>query len=151
MAFRHDLIEREQAIDVLAKDVKFYEESYTYKHSKFGLSSPLSQFNPSKTKANTVLYRERLYFLADESEKARFLQQPSQYTINCEPVPQDLVHRPTACVIGLPASGKTVAAQIIAERTGMVHLRPQDIIDFFVKRESVFSERLRKRIMNIGE
>lgn len=73
MAFRHDLIEREQAIDVLAKDVKFYEESYTYKHSKFGLSSPLSQFNPSKTKTNTVLYRERLYFLADESEKARFL------------------------------------------------------------------------------
>ena len=87
MAFRHDLIEREQATDVLAKDVRFYEESYTYKHSKFGLSSPLSQFNPSKTKAYTVLYRERLYFLADESEKARFLQQPSKYTINCEPVP----------------------------------------------------------------
>ena len=62
-----------------------------------------------------------------------------------------MVHRPTACVIGLPASGKTVAAQIIAERTGMVHLRPQDIIDFFVKRESVFSERLRRRIMNLGE
>ena len=87
MALRHDLIEREQTTDILAKEVKFYEESYTYKHSKFGLASPLSQFNPSKTKAHTVLYRERLYFLADESEKARFLQQPSRYTLNCEPVP----------------------------------------------------------------
>lgn len=50
MSLRKDLIEREQAQELLSKDVKFYEESFTWKHSKFGLSSPITQFNPSKTK-----------------------------------------------------------------------------------------------------
>jgi adenylate/nucleoside-diphosphate kinase len=50
MQLRKDLIEREQAGALPTKDVKFYEESFTFKHSKFGLSSPLSAFNPNKTK-----------------------------------------------------------------------------------------------------
>lgn len=50
MQLRENLIEREQAQPLKAADVKFYEESFTYKHSKFGLSSPLSPFNPQKTK-----------------------------------------------------------------------------------------------------
>jgi len=115
MSFRKDLIEREQAQELLSKDVKFYEESFTWKHSKFGLSSPITQFNPRKTKQFTVLYRERLYFLGNQDEKENFLAQPSLYTIGCEPVPQDLTYRPTACVMGLPASGKSALCEIISQ------------------------------------
>lgn len=114
MQLRKDLIEREQAEVLPTKDVKFYEESFTYKHSKFGLSSPLSQFNPSKSKEHTVLYRERLYFLANEEEKQKFLAQPSKYTIGCEPVPQDITYKPTCAVIGLQSSGKSCLAEMIS-------------------------------------
>lgn len=68
MQLRTDLIEREQAQPLKLNEVKFYEESFTYKHSKFGLSSPLSPFNPHKTKEFAVLYRERLYFLGSQAE-----------------------------------------------------------------------------------
>ncbi len=146
MQLRGDLIEREQAQVLKPSEVKFYEESFTYKHSKFGLASPLSQFNPQKTKEFAVLYRERIYFLGSKSEQDRFLQQPSKFTIGQEPVPQDLTYRPTAFVIGLPCSGKTTIAKIIHAKTGMVHLQPEEIIESFIKRESQFSERLRKKI-----
>lgn len=69
MQLRTDLIEREQAQPILYKDVKFYEESFTYKHSKFGLSSPISPFRPQKSKQFAVLYRERIYFLASREEQ----------------------------------------------------------------------------------
>jgi hypothetical protein len=113
MQLRENLIEREQAIILLPTEVKFYEESFTYKHSKFGLSSPLTPFNPQKSKHFAVLYRERIYFLGSQSEQERFLSEPSKYTIGCEPVPQDLTFRPTAAVIGLTSSGKSNLAQII--------------------------------------
>lgn len=73
MQLRKDLIEREQAIVLKPAEVKFYEESFTYKHSKFGLSSPLTPFCPQKNKQFTVLYRERLYFLGDKSEQDKFI------------------------------------------------------------------------------
>jgi adenylate kinase family enzyme len=79
------------------------------------------------------------------------LAEPSKYTKGQEPTPLDLTYRPMVCVIGLPASGKTTLAEYISRDTGMVHLKPEEVIDFFVKRESVFSERLRKRLMIQGE
>lgn len=151
MQLREDLIEREQAQALKPADVKFYEESFTYKHSKFGLASPLTPFNPHKTKQFAVLYRERLYFLGSRSEQEQFLAQPTKFTLGCEPVPQDLVYRPTACVIGLPASGKSALAAIISKQTGMVHLQPEEIIESFIKRESVFSDRLRKKTQILGD
>lgn len=151
MQLRRDLIEREQAIVLKPAEVKFYEESFTYKHSKFGLSSPLTPFCPQKTKAFTVLYRERLYFLGSKSEQDQFIAQPSMYTKGCEPVPQDLVYRPTAAVIGLQSSGKSALAGIISKQTGMVHLQPEQIIESFIKRESVFSDRLRKKTQIQGD
>lgn len=68
MQFRSNLVEKEQCITLSAAEVKNYERSYTYKHSKFGLSSPLTPFNPQKTKSFAVLYRERIYFLTDADE-----------------------------------------------------------------------------------
>lgn len=70
---RTDLIEREQAQKLKVSEVKFYEESYTYKHSKFGLNSPLNQFNPQKTKQFAVLYRERIYFPSNKKEQELFM------------------------------------------------------------------------------
>jgi len=46
MQFRSNLVEKEQCIKLSVAEVKNYESSYTYKHSKFGLSSPLTPFNP---------------------------------------------------------------------------------------------------------
>ena len=77
--------------------------------------------------------------------------EPSKYTIGCEPVPQDLTYKPTACVIGLPMSGKSAVARIVSEKTGMVHLQPEEIIEGFINRESVFSERLRKKTQILGD
>jgi len=48
------------------EEVKYFEQSYIYKHSKFGPNSPLDLSNPTKTKKFTALYRERLYFFANE-------------------------------------------------------------------------------------
>ncbi len=50
MLTREDLIEREQCMDLKPSEVKNYEKSYTYKHSKFGLSSPITPYSPEKTK-----------------------------------------------------------------------------------------------------
>jgi adenylate kinase family enzyme len=58
-------------------------------------------------------------------------------------VPLDIEQRPSASVIGLPSSGKSALASIICSKTGMVHLRPEEIIEFFINKESFFSERLR--------
>lgn len=62
---RADLIEREQVRALEPAELKFYEESYTYQQSKFGRNSPLSIFNPVKTRDHAVLYRERIYYLSD--------------------------------------------------------------------------------------
>ena len=53
--YRKDLIERAQAIKIKPQEVSVYEKSYTYKHSKFGLNSPISPYNPRKTKNFAVL------------------------------------------------------------------------------------------------
>ena len=84
-----------------------HEKSYTYKHSKFGLASPLSPFSPAQSKEHAVLYRERIYFPATAGERKKFMLDPSKYTMEVEPAPLDLPLRPTACVIGLPRSGKS--------------------------------------------
>ena len=68
MQVRSNLVEKEQCIPLSVAEVKNYERSYTYKYSKFGLSSPLTPFNPQKTKNFAVLYRERIYFLSDADE-----------------------------------------------------------------------------------
>lgn len=143
MQFRADLIEREQAQVLKPAEVKHFEASYTFRQSKFGRSSPLSPFNPCKTKDFAVLYRERIYFLSNKAEQAKFLLEPSKYTMNREPVPLDIDYRPSAAVIGLPYSGKSTLASIISQKTGMVHLKPEEIIEFFVTKESEFSEKLR--------
>lgn len=76
---RHDLIEREQTEALMPVEVPFYEKSYRYKVSKFGVNSPINPFNPSKTKKFAVLYRERIYFPADADEQEAFMLEPSKY------------------------------------------------------------------------
>jgi hypothetical protein len=60
---RDSLIERNLAMPLSAKDLPFYEESFTYKQSKFGMNCPMHQANPAKTKDFAVLYRERIYYI----------------------------------------------------------------------------------------
>jgi hypothetical protein len=67
-AFRNNLIERQLAQPLKPEEVKHYEASYNYKHSKFSLNSPISISYPAKTKNYAVLYRERIYFPADAKE-----------------------------------------------------------------------------------
>jgi adenylate/nucleoside-diphosphate kinase len=107
LKYRADLIEKEQATVLSRKDLKEKEASYTYRHSKFGLNSPISPFAPTKTKDFAVLYRERIYFLASKEEQQQFLLEPSKYVKGVESVPNDLLIKPRICVLGLPKSGKT--------------------------------------------
>ena len=104
--FRPDLIEREQAQPLKEAEVTYYERSYTYKHSKFGLNSPITPYNPIKTKKFAVLYRERLYFLSSADEQRKFLLEPSKY-IKTEAFPNDVAIKPRIIVYGMPKSGKT--------------------------------------------
>lgn len=69
LTYRKDMLERQLAQPLKAEEVKFYEKSHIYKHSKFGTNSPLSLSNPTKTKKFTALYRERLYFLSNSDEQ----------------------------------------------------------------------------------
>lgn len=113
LKFRHDLIERELARPLPFKEVRKYEQSYTYKLSKFGLSSPITPFCPRKTKEHAVLYRERIYFLSTREEQEKFLLEPSKYVKDVESVPQDLVIKPRICVLGQPKSGKTDLSKML--------------------------------------
>lgn len=47
---RDNLIEKELAEPLKPNSVKFYEKSYTYKHSKFGTNCPINLANPIKNK-----------------------------------------------------------------------------------------------------
>lgn len=132
LQYRKDIIERQLALLLKPEEVKFYEKSYIYKHSKFGLNSPLSISNPSKTKRNTVLYRERLYFLSNQDEQQRFLKEPSKYTQSVETVPLDIPVKPRAFVIGLPKSGKSTLCKLLAEKIGVVHIKLPALIQFFM-------------------
>lgn len=73
MQYRPDLIEREQCRKLAQNEVKWHEASYSFKHSKFGINSPLKPNQPIKTKNFTVLYRERLYFPSSEEERDTFM------------------------------------------------------------------------------
>jgi YHS domain-containing protein len=107
----------------LPSEVPVYEASYTYKQSKFGLLSPITPYNPKKTKDFAALYRERIYFFSNQKERQRFLLEPSQFVMeDKEAFPADVTAVPRCAVIGLPASGKTDLCKKIQEVTGAVHL-----------------------------
>lgn len=148
--YRKDLIESAQAIKIKPKEVKVYEESYSYKQSKLGVNSPIAPFNPKKVKDHAVLYRERIYYLADADEQESFLLEPSRYTSGIEAVPQDVRVLPRVVVQGLPKSGKSTICKKIAEVTGAVHLEMEDLIEGFVDRDSSFAERIADKLRNQG-
>lgn len=150
LKFRASLIEKEQAEVLKKKDLKEKETSYTYRHSKFGLSSPISPFSPTKTKDFAVLYRERIYFLANKEEQQQFLLEPSKYVKGVEAVPTDLLVKPKICVLGLPKSGKTSLCQAINQKTGAVHLTIESMIEDFVVRDSSFGARLKDLMKTRG-
>jgi YHS domain-containing protein len=95
-------------IPLAAKEVPVYEASHTFKMSKFQELSPLAPYNPKKTKDFAALYRERIYFLSSEAERAAFMKEPSRYTGNgIEAFPLDIQYKPRMSVLGLPKSGKS--------------------------------------------
>lgn len=141
--YRPSLIEREQAQPLKEAEVPYYERSYTYKHSKFGLSSPITPHNPIKTKQFAVLYRERLYFLSNADEQRKFLLEPSKY-VSREAFPNDVAIKPRVIVYGPPKSGKTALCQSIASQTGAVHLQMDEVIEDFMTRDSSFADELRE-------
>lgn len=112
---RQDLIERQQAKPLSNKRIpdrpktvlQFHEDSFTYRQSKFGRHSPISPSNPVKVRDCAVLYRERVYYLADSDEQKAFLLQPSKYTKGVESIPLDVLVKPRVLVLGLPKSGKS--------------------------------------------
>ena len=76
---------------------------------------------------------------------------PSKYTLDQEPTPLDLTYRPTCCVIGAPKSGKTCLAEELSKSTGMVHLKLNEIIEWFVDRDCVFSNQLAELVRGNGK
>jgi len=148
--YRKDLVERAQAVPVKPAEVEVYEASYTYKHSKFGCNSPLSPFNPQKTKEFTVLYRERLYFPSDKDEQDAFLAEPSKFVLGCEAVPLDIKIQPRVIVQGLPKSGKTQLCQRVSKITGAVHLQMEELIEGFVDKDSSFASKVSDKLKKQG-
>mmetsp|Transcript_46063 Transcript_46063/g.61012 ORF Transcript_46063/g.61012 Transcript_46063/m.61012 type:complete len:146 (+) Transcript_46063:2181-2618(+) len=127
-------------------EVPVYEASYSYKHSKFGTNSPISPYNPKKSKNFAVLYRERIYFLSDAEEQQQFMLEPSKYTLGVEAAPLDIRVMPRVIVQGLPKSGKSTVCKKIAESTGAVHLEMEDLIEGFVDRDSSFAEKVADKL-----
>jgi hypothetical protein len=148
--FRRDLIERAQAIVLQPKEVTVYEKSFTYKQSKFGENSPISLFNPKKTKDHAVLYRERIYYLSDAEEQQRFLLEPSKYVLSVESIPLDITIMPRVVVQGLPKSGKSTLCKRVSEITGAVHLEMEALIEGFVDRDSSFAAKVSTKLKDEG-
>jgi len=108
---RQSLIERQQVKVIGSKNLKFYEESFTYKQSKFGLNCPINQAFPENTKDFAVLYRERIYYPHDLDSQQQFLQDPARFTQGVEAVPKDVPILPTCVVLGPAKSGKSTLCQ----------------------------------------
>ena len=148
--YRKNLIERAQVQTVKNAEVKTYENSYTYKLSKFGTNSPIDLFNPLKTKKFTVLYRERLYFPANKDEQVMFMKEPSTYVMNVEAIPRDVRILPRVVVQGLYKSGKSELCKKISEVTGAVHIEMEDIVESFVDKDSSFAEKVAAKLRGSG-
>lgn len=136
LQFRKDMIERQLTFPLTSEEVKFYEKSYQYKHSKFGVNSSLSLSNPAKSKKIAAVYRERLYFFSNQEEQQKFLKQPSKYTQEVSPIPLDVTIKPRVFVLGLPKSGKSTLCKILSEKIGVVHLKMNHIIQQFMTQDS---------------
>lgn len=128
LQYRKDMIERQLAQSLKPEEVKFFEKSYIYKHSKYGVNSPLSLSQPAKSKRNTVLYRERLYFLSNTEEQGRFLKEPSKFTQVVETIPLDVSVKAKVFALGLPKSGKSTLCKMLSSKIGIVHLKMSKII-----------------------
>ena len=146
ITYRKDMLERQLAQPLKPEEVKFYEKSYVYKHSKYGTNSLISISSPSKTKRYTVLYRERLYFLSNAEEQQRFLKEPSKFTQQVQTVPLDISVKPKVFVLGLPKSGKSTVCKMLVDRVGVVHLKMSKVIQGFMNQDSVQGEQLRKHM-----
>ncbi len=133
---RGDLIEKQQAQVLKQEEVANYEKSYIYKHSKFGVNSPMSMSNPSKSKKHAVLYRERIFFLSDNKQQEQFLKEPSKYSLNVSTIPLDIVIKPKLLVVGYSKVGKSTVGKSLAERTGVVHLKMAKIVQGFMDKDS---------------
>lgn len=96
----------------------------------------MSPANPVKVRDNAVLYRERIYYLADLDEQIHFLQEPSKFTKGVESIPLDVHITPRVLVLGLPKSGKSTLCERISEHTGAVHLQMGEIIERYIERDS---------------
>lgn len=137
LQYRKDMIERQLAQPLKPEEVKFFEKSYIYKHSKYGINSPLSLSQPTKTKRNAVLYRERIYFLSNADEQQQFLKEPSKFVQSAETIPLDISIKPRVFILGLPKSGKTTVSKMLSEKIGVVQLKMSRIIQMFMEQDSL--------------
>lgn len=71
--------------------------------------------------------------------------EPSKYTKNVEPVPNDLLYVPKICVLGMPKCGKSTLCQQLAESTGAVHIQMEELIESFMDRDAHFADQIRTR------
>ena len=122
-----------------------YERSYLYSHSKYGYRSPFNIARPDMNKLFSVLYRDKLYFFANEDEKNLFMMTPDIYWRN-PTVPKDVWLKPTWFVFGTPSRGKSTVCQRVSSKTGMVHLKIEDIIPEFIKSDWQLEQQLRDQI-----
>ena len=128
---RNSMFERSQIVDLKAAEVKFYENSYLYSLSKYGYKSLFNVGRPDISKDFPLLYRDQLYFFADQDEKEEFMKTPDVY---CKKpaVPKDVWIKPVFSVLGTPYSGKSTLCERISKSIGAVHLKIEDIIPEFI-------------------
>lgn len=107
--------------------------------------------NPVKSRKYPVLYRERIYYPADEQERETFMREISKYALNTPSVPLDIQTVPRISVLGFQRSGKSTLCKQINEATGAVHLTIEGIVSMFIDRDSVEGQQLRKFMKQDGK
>ena len=142
---RNSMFERSQIVDLKAAEVKFYENSYLHQLSKYGYKTLFDIGKPDMTKEFSLLYRDRLYFFSDQDEKDQFVKTPDVFTQHSS-VPKDVWIKPICFVLGTPYSGKSTVAETLAQRTGAVHLKIEEIIPEFIEANCELGQSLRDEI-----
>ena len=66
-------------------------------------------------------------------------------------MPNDILIKPRVSVLGLPKSGKTELCQVLAQKTGAVHLNIEEIIEDQIRRDAIFAKSLRDSTMYAGQ
>lgn len=111
----------------LQKYLPTFENNYCYQKSKYGAQNALQLELLPKQENFPLIYRNKIFYFDNERERAKVQEEPKKWLTN-ESAPHDLNFVPKIFVCGLPKTGKTTLAEMIAKCLNVVRINISDVL-----------------------